>query len=151
MDRVKKIALVTCVSNYERYNAFVRTVHEELKARGNYVLYVITNYSVFLDGMQFLQGGDSSIYRLLDMLDLDGCIFDSNLASNELTELLATPLRKRGIPTLSINLKAKGTPTAAPGSTWCSASATVWYPRTSGKSMSRSWRKKASQQTSAGS
>ena len=110
MDRVKKIALVTCVSNYERYNAFVRTVHEELKARGNYVLYVITNYSVFLDGMQFLQGGDSSIYRLLDMLDLDGCIFDSNLASNELTELLATPLRKRGIPTLSINLKAEGTP-----------------------------------------
>ena len=65
MDHVKKIALVTCVSNYERYTTFVRAVHEELKAMGNYVLYVITNYSIFLDGMQFLEGGDSSIYRLL--------------------------------------------------------------------------------------
>ena len=77
---------------------------------GGYVLYVITNYSIFLDGMQFLQGGDSSVYRLLDVLDLDGCIFDSNLASNELTQLLARPLRERGVPTLSINLKAEGTP-----------------------------------------
>jgi len=110
MDRVKKIALVTCVSNYERYSNFVRAVHDELKAMGNYVLYVISNYSIFLDGMQFLKGGDSSIYRLLDILDLDGCIFDSNLASDELAELLAKPLRKRGIPTLSVNLKAEGTP-----------------------------------------
>ena len=110
MDGVKKIALVTCASSYERYNIVVRAVHDELKAMGNYVLYVITNYSVFLDGMQFLQGGDSSIYRLLDLLDLDGCIFDYNLASNELTKLLADPLRERGIPTLSINLKAEGTP-----------------------------------------
>ena len=110
MDRVKKIALVTCASNYDRYNTFVRTVHDELKAMGGYVLYVITNYSIFLDGMQFLQGGDSSVYRLLDVLDLDGCIFDSNLASNELTQLLARPLRERGVPTLSINLKAEGTP-----------------------------------------
>ncbi len=110
MDCVKKIALVTCVSNYERYNNFVRAVHDELKGMGSYVLYVISNYSIFLDGMKFLQGGDSSVYRLLDILDLDGCIFDSNLASNELTELLADPLRKRGIPTLSVNLKAKGTP-----------------------------------------
>ena len=110
MDAVKKIALVTCASNYERYGNFVLTVHDELKSMGNYVLYVITNYSVFLDGMQFLEGGDSTIYRLLDILDLDGCIFESNLASNELTDLLAEPLRKRGIPTLSINLKAKGAP-----------------------------------------
>ena len=110
MDAIKKIALVTCASNYERYGNFVLAVHDELKAMGNYVLYVITNYSVFLDGMQFLHGGDSTIYRLLDILDLDGCIFESNLSSNELTELLAEPLHRRGIPTLSINLKAKGTP-----------------------------------------
>ncbi len=110
MDNVKKIALVTCVSNYERYFNFIRAVHDELKDMGGYVLYVISNYSIFLDGMQFMQGGDSSVYRLLDILDLDGCIFDSNLASNELTELLADPLRRRGIPTLSVNLKAKGTP-----------------------------------------
>ena len=110
MNRVKKVALVTCASNYERYGTFVRAVHDELRAMGDYVLYVITNYSIFLDGMQFLHGGDSSIYRLLDILDLDGCIFESNLGSNELTELLAEPLRRRGVPTLSINLHAEGTP-----------------------------------------
>ena len=44
MDAVKKIALVTCASNYERYGNFVLAVHDELKAMGNYVLYVITNY-----------------------------------------------------------------------------------------------------------
>ena len=110
MDKLKKIAFVTCASNYERYGNTIRTVHEELSAMGGYILYVITNYSIFLDGMPFFQGGDSSIYTLLDILDLDGCIIDSNLASNELTEIIVQRLRSRGVPTLTINLEAEGTP-----------------------------------------
>ncbi len=111
MSEPKKIALVTCASNFERYGNIVRAMHRKLKQMGGYVLYVISNYSVFVDGsgMRFFEG-DSAIYRLLDTLRLDGCILEANLSSTVLTGKIVEKLQARGIPTLTVNLEAEGIP-----------------------------------------
>lgn len=111
MPALRKIALVTCASNFERYSNMIRAMHRTLKEMGGYALYVISSYSVFVDGSgtSFFQG-DSAIYQLLDTLDLDGCILEANLASNELTGMIIEKLRARKIPTLTVNLEAEGIP-----------------------------------------
>ena len=109
--QLKRIALVTCASNFERYGNIVRFMRRKLQQLGGCVLYVISSYSVFVDGsgMEFGKG-DSAIYQLLDTLELDGCILEVNLSSNVLTGQIVEKLRRRGIPALTINLEAEGVP-----------------------------------------
>ncbi len=106
---MRKIALVTCASSFERYSIAARAIRAELARMGGCVLYVISNYNVYVDGMDFIRG-DAAIYSLLDSLDLDGCIIDFSLGSNELAGLLAGRLSRRGIPALTINLEVPGVP-----------------------------------------
>ena len=104
MKPLKKIALVTCGSNFERHGNTIRAMHRKLAELEGYALYVITSYGVYEDGMDFTQG-EPAIYRLLEVIDIDGCILEANLGSNELTKQIAAILKKRGIPVLAINLK----------------------------------------------
>ena len=85
MKALKKIALVTCGSNFERHGNTIRAMRRKLTEMGGYALYVITSYGVYEDGMDFTQG-EPAIYRLLEVIDIDGCILEANLGSNELAE-----------------------------------------------------------------
>ncbi len=109
MAGMKKIGFVTCASSFERFSNVVRAIREELARMGGCVLYVVSNYSVYVDGWDFVRG-DAAVYSLLDTLDLDGCIIDSNLGSNELAGILTGKLSRRGIPALTINLETPEAP-----------------------------------------
>ena len=109
MKAVKKIALVTCGSNFERHGNTIRAMRRRLAELEGYALYVITSYGVYADGMDFSQG-EPAIYRLLETADIDGCILEANLGSNELAERITAMLKKRGIPVLAINLKIPHVP-----------------------------------------
>lgn len=111
MAGLKKIALVTCASNFERYTNMVHGMSRKLREMGGFVLYVISNYSVFFDGcgMKFFRG-DSAIYRMLETLEVDGCVLDVNLGSVELVGMIVRILKERGIPSLAVNLEAEGIP-----------------------------------------
>ena len=109
MKAIRKIALVTCGSNFERHGNTIRAMRRKLAELGGYALYVITSYGVYEDGMDFTQG-EPAIYRLLEVIDIDGCILEANLGSKELTERIAAILKKRGIPLLAINLKIRDVP-----------------------------------------
>lgn len=109
MRALKKIALVTCCSNFERHGNTIRAMRRKLAELGGYVLYVITSYGVYEDGMDFSQG-EPAVYRLLEVMDLDGCILEANLGSSELTERIIGILNRRGIPVLAINLKIPNIP-----------------------------------------
>ena len=109
MKAVKKIALVTCGSNFERHGNIIRAMRRKLAELENYALYVVTSYGVYADGMDFTRG-EAAVYRLLEVLDIDGCILEANLGSNELAERITEMLKKRGIPVLAINLKIDNVP-----------------------------------------
>ena len=109
MTALKKIALVTCGSNFERHGNTIRAMRRKLMDMGGYALYVITNYGVYSDGMDFTQG-EPAIYQLLEILDIDGCILEANLGSLELAKRITGILKKRGIPVLAINLKLADVP-----------------------------------------
>ncbi len=109
MDSVKKLALVTCASNFERHGNFIRAMRQKLGRMDHYALYVVTNYGVYDDSMDFTHGGPA-IYSLLKYMDLDGCILEANLGSNNLAENIAQIMRARGIPLLTINMQVQGVP-----------------------------------------
>lgn len=109
MPVLKKLALVTCASNFERHRNIIRAMQQKIKAMGGYALYVITNYGVYQDGMPFSHG-EPAIYSLLKNAELDGCILEANLGSNELTEKIAGMMHARHIPVLTINLHVPGIP-----------------------------------------
>ena len=109
MDETKKIALVISASNFERQKNIVRSVHRALKSKGNYILYVFTNYGVFYDDMAY-DHGEAAIYTLLDYEEFDGCIIEGNIGSGQLTEKVARNLRERKIPLITINIEAEGVP-----------------------------------------
>lgn len=109
MKALKKIALVTCGSNFERHGNTIRAMRRKIAELEDYALCVVTSYGVYEDGMDFTQG-EAAIYRLLETIDIDGCILEANLGSNELAEKIAGMLKKRGIPVLAINLKIAGVP-----------------------------------------
>ena len=106
---MKKIALVTCGSNFERHGNIIRAMRRKIAELGSYALYVITSYGVYEDGMDFSQG-EPAIYRLLEVIDIDGCILEANLGSSELAKRIVAILKKRGIPVLAINLKIADVP-----------------------------------------
>ena len=67
MGKVKKIALVTSTSNFERYRNVVTAVHRKLKEMGGYALYVLTCYGLFTEKSVY-DRGEESIYSLLKAL-----------------------------------------------------------------------------------
>ncbi len=109
MPPVKKLALVTCTSNYERHGNMIRGLRQRLMETEGYALYVLTNYGIYNDGMDYNRG-EAAVYSLLDKMELDGCILDSNLGSNELAEKIAGRMVARGVPVLTINLQVSGVP-----------------------------------------
>ena len=108
-DKLYKIGLVICASNYERHRNIIQAVHRALAEKGSYALYVITNYGTYYDGMDF-QHGEPADYSLLDHIELDGCILEANLGSETLVHLIADKLRKRNIPIIAINLSLRDIP-----------------------------------------
>ena len=111
-QRIFRIGLVTCASNFERHQVIIRAVHQALKKKGPYALYVITNYGVYF-GDHFHLRGEAADYSLLDHIHLDGCILESNLASDPMIEMLAEQLRKRHVPMIGVNLKISGAPSVS--------------------------------------
>ncbi len=109
-QRIYRIGLVICASNFERHQIMIRAVHRALKEKGPYALYVITNYGIYY-GDQFSLRGEAADFSLLDRIQLDGCILESNLGSDRLAGQLTERLRKRNIPVAVINLNVSGTPT----------------------------------------
>ena len=79
-ERLYKIGLVICASNYERHRNIIQAVHRALTKKGPYALFVITNYGAYYDGRDF-QHGEPADYSLLDHIELDGCILEANLGS----------------------------------------------------------------------
>ena len=101
--KIFRIGLVTCASNFERHQIMLQAFHQALKKKGPYALYVITNYGIYY-GDHFSWQGEAADYSLLDHIQLDGCILESNLASERMTGQLAERLRKRRIPVIAMNL-----------------------------------------------
>ena len=108
-QRIYRIGLVICASNFERHQIMIQAVHQALKKKGPYALYVITNYGVYF-GDNFSLRGEAADYSLLDQIQLDGCILESNLASDQMAGQLAARLQKRHIPVIAINLTVSGAP-----------------------------------------
>ena len=107
--KIYRIGLVTCASNFERHQIMIQAFHQTLKKKGPYALYVITNYGIYY-GDHFSWRGEAADYSLLDHIQLDGCILESNLASERMTGQLAERLRKRRIPVIAMNLNIDGVP-----------------------------------------
>ncbi|MCR5420809.1 MAG: diguanylate cyclase [Lachnospiraceae bacterium] len=103
MNKLTKIGLVICASNFERHKNVILALHHKIKASGNCVLYVITNYGVY-DGDMDFSHGEPADYSLLEYMDLDGCILEANLGSDHLVRRLTGILQGRGIPMVLINL-----------------------------------------------
>ncbi len=107
----KKIALIICASNNERHRNIITTVHSELKKRGDFIFYVLTNYGVYINGKEkeYIHG-EPAIYSLLDHMELDGCLIEANIGSNGLAGSFADKLRKRGVPAVTINIDVPDVP-----------------------------------------
>ena len=50
-DKLYRIGLVICASNYERHRNIIHAVHRALAEKGSYALYVITNFGAYYDGI----------------------------------------------------------------------------------------------------
>ena len=111
-QKIYRIGLVTCASNFERHQVIIQAVHEVLRQKGPYALYVITNYGVYF-GDHFHFQGEAADFSLLDHIRLDGCILESNLASEQMAGQLAARLQKRRIPVIAVNLAVSGVPSVA--------------------------------------
>ena len=110
--KIYRIGLVICAANFERHQIIIQAVHQVLKKKGPYALYVITNYGVYF-GDHFSLRGEGADFSLLDHIQLDGCILESVLASDRMVSLFAERLRKRKIPVIAINLQISGTPSVS--------------------------------------
>ncbi len=111
MGKVRKIALITCGSNFERHKRVVHEVHETLKEMGEYALYVFTNYGIFVNDTPY-NSGASSIYQLVKRHNFDGCILGSNVGSHSMLSELAKTFRKCGIPCVGLNVILEQVPFA---------------------------------------
>lgn len=111
MGKVRKIALITCGSNFERHKRVVHEVHETLKEMGEYALYVFTNYGIFVNDTPY-NSGASSIYQLVKRHNFDGCILGSNVGNHDMLSELAKTFRKCGIPCVGLNVILEQVPFA---------------------------------------
>lgn len=111
MTKVKKIVLIINSSNFEKESTIVNTMHQALRRLGDYALYVLTNYGLYIDENSPYDEGESKIYDLLEKGDFDGCILEGNLIGNaSFLEKLADRLKKLHIPTVVLNFKYPGFP-----------------------------------------
>ena len=106
---MKKIALITSTANYERHKDTIRAIHAKLKQMGGYALYVLTSYGIFFNESAY-DKGEQSIYSLLDEVEFDGCIIDSNLGRDKLFKHIIDKLKAKKIPFVANNFGAVGVP-----------------------------------------
>lgn len=109
MGDVKRIALITNASNFERQKNIIKSIHQTLRKMGGFTLYVISNYGIFVDDMPYSHG-EASIYSLLKYMKFDGCILEGNIGSHHLLNIIADKLRQKNIPFVTINIKMEGAP-----------------------------------------
>ncbi len=109
MENLKRIALITSASNFERQKNIASSMHKTLKSMGGYVLYVISNYGIFLDDEQ-ISYGDTTIYDIIDYTMFDGCVIGGNIGSHTLLASIAKKLRKKNIPFITVNIQTEGAP-----------------------------------------
>lgn len=99
MEKVKKIALITSASNFERQKNVVNAVSKELKNLGGCILYVFTCYGIFPGNeAASYNRGEASIYELLEIGEFDGCIMEGNIGSLKIMQEIGAVLQKRNIP-----------------------------------------------------
>ncbi len=106
---LKKIVLITSASNFERQKNVVKAVHRVLKSLEGYTLYVISNYGVFFDGMDYAHG-EAGIYSVLDHTDFDGALIEGNIGSGDLMKIIVEKLRRKRTPFLTVNIETEGAP-----------------------------------------
>ena len=109
MGNVKKIALITSTSNFERHKNTIRAVHRKLKELGGYALYVLTSYGLFVEEKAY-DKGEGAIYSLLDEADFDGCIIEANFGVQEMLDGFVTKLKEKGIPFVAANFGTEEAP-----------------------------------------
>lgn len=109
MENIKRIALITSASNFERQKNIASSMHKTLKSLGGYVLYVISNYGIFLDDEQ-ISYGDTTIYDIINYTMFDGCVIGGNIGSHTLLASIAEKLRKKNIPFITVNIQTEGAP-----------------------------------------
>lgn len=102
MGNVKKIALITSTSNFERHKNTIRAVHHRLKQIGGCALYVLTSYGLFVEQTAY-DKGEGSIYSLLEEADFDGCIIEGNFGAKEMLDQIVSKIKERGIPFVAAN------------------------------------------------
>jgi len=101
---MKRVALITCASNFERQYRLIESIHRQLLSQGDYVLFVLSNYGVFADGIK-LPIEQTCIYELIDYLKLDGAIIDTNMTGNaSLAEYVCGKLQSRNIPFVTVDV-----------------------------------------------
>ncbi len=106
MGEVKKIALITSMSNFERYKNTVISVHTGLKEAGGCALYVLTCYGLFTETSAY-ERGEASIYKLLEDTSFDGYIVDSNIGVDDMLSDIVKVLQKKGKPFIAVNFSQR--------------------------------------------
>lgn len=111
MSKLKKIVLLLNSSNFEKENNIVTEMHYRFQRLGNYALYVLTNYGLFMNGVTPYDEGEAKIYDLLEAGDFDGCILEGNLIGNKaMLDMLAKRLKALQIPTVTLNYRREDFP-----------------------------------------
>ncbi len=103
MGSLKKIALVTSASNFERHKNVIKAVHNKLKQLGNYALYVISSYGLYRR-YDIYENGEASIYALLEKGNFDGCILEGNIDNGKMLRHMADICLAREIPFVTLNI-----------------------------------------------
>ncbi|MDE6016231.1 MAG: diguanylate cyclase [Acetatifactor sp.] len=109
MENLKRIALITSASNFERQKNIASSMHKALKSMGGYVMYVISNFGIFLDN-EPIAYGDTTIYDIIDYTMFDGCVIGGNIGNHMLLASIAEKLRKKNIPFITVNIQTEGAP-----------------------------------------
>lgn len=109
MSKVKKIALITSASNFERQKNVIKAVHKKLKQLGNYALYVITSFGLYVEEGAY-DLGEASIYSLLKESDFDACILEGNLGREDMLQKLADIVKEKNIPLVTLSFGMDGVP-----------------------------------------
>lgn len=109
MNKIKKIALVTSASNFERQKNVIKAVHKKLKQLGDYALYVITSFGLYVEEGAY-DIGEASIYSLLKEGDFDACILEGNIGREDMLQKLVDVVKEKNIPLVTLSFGMEGVP-----------------------------------------
>lgn len=109
LGKIRKIALVTSASNFERQKNVIKAVHKKLKQLGNYALYVITSFGLYVEEGPY-DVGEASIYSLLKEGDFDACILEGNIGREDMLQKLADVVKEKNIPLVTLSFGMEGVP-----------------------------------------